>query len=101
MAIVAFAAARLAEEVKGGGLSVEERQTRASGARRWLASLSLTEPVKRAFIDLAAATETDGMGTAAQLRRVIEVTGSALDAPAKAELERLAKELDAQMVGRS
>jgi hypothetical protein len=101
VAIVAFAAAKLAEEVKAGGLSVEERRARAAGARRWLSSLSLTEAVKRAFIELAEATEGDGHGTAARLRRVIEVTGAPLDAPARAELERLAKELDAQTVGRS
>jgi hypothetical protein len=100
-AIVAFAAARLAEEVRAGGLSVEERQARAAAARRWLSSLSLPEPLKRAFNDLAGATERDGLGTSAQLRRVMEVTGSTLDGPARAEMERLAKELESQMIGRS
>jgi hypothetical protein len=101
VAIVSFAAARLAEEVKTGGLSIEERRARAVGARRWLASLSLTDPVKRAFVELSEATEGEGGATATRLRRVIEVTGPLLDGPARAELERLAKDLDAQMIGRT
>jgi hypothetical protein len=100
-AIIAFATARLAEEVRPGGLAVEERQLRAAGARRWMATLSVAEPTRRAFLELTSATEQDGPATAAALRRVIEVTGPLLDGGSRGELERLARELDAQMVGRT
>lgn len=101
IAIATFAAARMAEELRPDGLSAEDRQTRAAAARRWMSTLSLSEPVRRALHELLAATERDGPATAAALRRVIEVTGTSLDAPSRSEMERLARELDAQTVGRT
>jgi hypothetical protein len=100
-AIIAFATARLAEEVGPAGLTLEERQARAAGARRWMSTLSVAEPIRKAFLDLTAATEQDGAATAAAIRRVMEVTGPLLDAGARSELERLAREVDAQTVGRT
>jgi hypothetical protein len=100
-AIIAFATARLAEEVRLNGLTVDERQARAAGARRWMATLSVAEPIRRAFLELTTATEQDGPATATALRRVMEVTGPLLDAGARSELDRLAREVDAQMVGRT
>ena len=101
VAMVAFTMARLAEEVRPGGLTTEERQARGAGARRWLAALTLPELQRKAFLDLIGATEQDGAAAAAGLRRVIEVTGPQLDAGARSELERLAKDLEAQMVART
>ena len=97
----AFATARMAEEVRPAGLTAEERQARAAGARRWIATLALGEPLRKAFLDLIAATEQDGPATAAALRHVIEVTGAQLDPASRSELERLARDVDAQTVGRT
>jgi hypothetical protein len=101
VALAAFATARMASEVRTDGLTIEERQARSAAARRWLATLSLNDPARKAFSELAAATEGDGPATAAALRHVIEVTGAHLDAASRSDLERLAKELDAQTVGRT
>jgi hypothetical protein len=101
IAIVAFATARMAEETRPGGLSAEDRQARAAGARKWMATLSMTEPVRRAFQDLIDATERDGAAAAAALGRVMDVTGPQLDPASRSELERLAKDLEAQMVVRT
>lgn len=100
-AIVAFATARMAEEVRPGGLAVEERQARAAATRRWMATLTVAEPARRVFMDLIAATEQDGPATATAVRRVIEVTGPQLDAGCRSELDRLARDVEAQMVGRT
>ncbi len=97
----ALARERLADEVRPGGLPLEERQARAAGARRWMAALTLAEPVRKAFLELVAATEQDGRATAGALRRVIDVTGAQLDAGSRSELDRLAREVDAQTVGRT
>jgi hypothetical protein len=101
VAIVAFATARMADEVRPGGLTAEDRQARAAGARKWIATLALPEAVKRAFGDLISATEQDGAATAGALRRVMEITGPQLDAPSRSELERLAREIEAQTVART
>jgi hypothetical protein len=101
VAILAFATARLAEELRPGGLGPEERQARAAATRKWMATLSLAEPARRAFQDLVAATEQDVPSTAAALRRVMEITGAQLDPASRAELDRLAREIEAQMVGRT
>jgi hypothetical protein len=101
VALAAFATARMANEVRPDGLTAEERQARGAAARRWLSTLSLGDPARKAFSELAAATERDGPATAVALRHVIDVTGSQLDAPSRADLERLAKELEAQTVGRT
>jgi hypothetical protein len=101
IAIVAFATARMADEVRPGGLPVDERKARAAGARKWMATLSLAESVRRAFTDLIAATEQDGAAVASALRHVIEVTGAQLDPASRSELDRLAKDVEAQMVVRT
>lgn len=66
-----------------------------------MATLSLTEPVRRAFQDLITATEQDGAAAAVALRHVMDVTGAQLDPASRSELERLARELEAQMVVRT
>jgi hypothetical protein len=101
VAIATFAAARLADDVRPDGLSAEDRQVRATAARRWLSTLSLAEPVRRAVTELIAATERDASATAAAVRRVIEVTGGLLDAASRSELDLLARELETQTVART
>jgi hypothetical protein len=91
----------MADEVRPGGLSADERQARAAGARKWIATLALPEPVRKAFAELISATEQNGIATAGALRRVIEITGPQLDPPSRAELDRLAREIEAQMVART
>lgn len=91
----------MADEVRPGGLAPDERQARAAAARKWLSTLSLAEPVRRAFLELIGTTEQDGPATAGALRRVIEVTAPQLDPGGRAELERLAREVEAQTVGRT
>jgi hypothetical protein len=98
VAIATFAAARMAEEVRAGGLPAEDREARASAGRKWMSTLALSEPIRKSILDLMGATERDAAATAAALRRVIEVTGTALDALSRSDLERLARELDAQTV---
>src|SRR6185503_14255076 len=71
VAIVAFTTARMADEVRPGGLGADERASRAAAARKWITTISLGDPVRKAFLDLIAATEQDGAATAAALRRVI------------------------------
>jgi hypothetical protein len=101
VAIVAFATARMADEVRPGGLSADERQARAASARKWIATLALPEPVRKAFGELISATEQDGPATAEALRRVIEITGPQLDPASRSELDRLAREVEAQTVART
>jgi hypothetical protein len=100
--LAAYVTARLADDmVEQRRLSVEARRARAASARRWLSTLSLADPIRRAFMDLVTATESDGSETAQALRRVIEVTAGVIDAAARAELERLARELESQPIGRT
>jgi hypothetical protein len=99
VAVAAFTTARMADEVRPGGFSPEERQARAANTRRWITTLTLPEPARRVFLELISATEQDGPATAAALRRVIEVTGLQLDAASRGELERLARDVESQIVG--
>jgi hypothetical protein len=99
IALAAFVTARLADDVNADRkVPAAARGPRAASARRWLTTLVIAEPIRRTFVDLATASETDARATAAALRRVIDVTASILDPPSRSDLERLAKELDAQMV---
>jgi hypothetical protein len=100
IALAAFVTARIADGV-GTAPTDTARHTRAASARRWLSTLAIAEPTRRAFVDLATATEADARTTAAALRRVIEVTASVLDLPSRSDLERLARELDSQPVART
>jgi hypothetical protein len=86
-----------------GELSLTEpiRAARAAGARKWLTGVAIPDPVRKAFAELATATERDAAATAQAVRRVIDVTASTLDSPARAELERLAKELESQPLVKS
>lgn len=102
IALAAFVTARIADDVAPNRqLSAAARRTRAASARRWLTTLAIAEPIRKAFVDLATATESDAPTTVAALRRVIEVTAGVLDQPSRSDLERLAGELDTQMVART
>ena len=102
IALAAFVTARIAEDVSADReLPEATRCARAASARRWLATLALAEPTRRAFVDLATATESDARATSAALRRVIDVTAGILDPPSRAELERLARDLESQTVART
>jgi uncharacterized iron-regulated protein len=102
IALAAFVTARIADDVCADRrLPDTDRHSRAASARRWLATLAIAEPIRRAFVDLASATEADAQTTAAALRRVIDVTASVLDVPSRSDLERLARELESQTVART
>ena len=102
IALAAFVTARLADDVAPRARRSPPRRRGPRGsARRWLTTLAIAEPIRKAFVDLATATETDAPTTAAALRRVIEVTASVLDLPSRSDLERLARELDSQAVART
>ena len=102
LALAAFVTARIADDVAPNRqLPVAARRTRAANARRWLGTLALPETARKAFGDLVTATESGPAETAVALRRVIDVTAGILDPPARSDLERLAKELEAQMVART
>jgi len=102
IALAAFVTARIADDlIAGRALSDAARRARATSARRWLATVAIAEPVRRAFIDLATATETDARTTSGALRHVIEITAGVLDPASRSDLERLARELESQPVGRT
>jgi hypothetical protein len=100
--LAAYVTARMADDVVAQPpLAADARRSRAASARRWLMTLAIADPARRAFIDLAAATEGVAGETAVAVRRVIEVTAGILDAAARGELERLARELESQPIGRT
>jgi hypothetical protein len=100
--LATYVTARMAEDTLGARLlPVEARRARAANARRWLSTLVIVEPTRRAFIDLVAATEADAPQVAPGVRRVMEVTAGVLDSASRAELERLARDLESQLIGRT
>ena len=100
--LAAYVTARMADDVtQDRRLPAGARRARAVSARRWLSTLALAEPVRRIFGELAAATESGALETALALRRVIDVTSTSLDAPSRADLERLASELESQPIART
>lgn len=98
VAIAAYVTARMADDVAGNSLPAEARKLRSASARRWLSTLTIAETVRQAFLELITATESDASATAPAVRRVIEVTTGSLDGASRSELERLARDLDAQTV---
>ena len=101
IALAAYVTARMAEDVAGDSLPADARRLRAASARRWLSTLTIADAIRRAFQELIAATETDAPSVAVAVRRVMEVTSSALDGPSRVDLERLARVLESQAVGRT
>ena len=75
-----------------GGLSLEQRRARASGAKHWLGAAALPASVRAALTRLAEATATDDRrATKVFLDGVMSVTASHLDPAARLELARLAQ----------
>lgn len=97
IALAAFVCARLSDPDINRALSVDGRRARAAGAKRWLGTLAIAEPMKSAFSELIASVD-GGSGTTAAVRRVIEVTGSILDAGSRAELDLLVRRLETQPI---
>jgi hypothetical protein len=95
LVLAIFAVIRLAADMHSTGDAAARRE-RAANARKWLGTLVLPEPQKRALADLATASEGEAAGTAAAVRRVLETAGAVLDQASRGDLEKLARDLDAQ-----
>lgn len=95
VALACFVTARLAAGVlPPRELSAEVRRTRAASARSWLAALSLPAALRVPFARLADASGQDEREPIiAALERVAAGANEHLDAPARAELEALARAL--------
>ena len=88
--LATFLVARLVDDcLPDKSLPAASRAERASGARAWLANLTLPAAVRAALSRLAAATGGDPGGIAAALTSVISAVDAYLDAPSRLELERL------------
>jgi hypothetical protein len=94
-ALATLLAARLAEAMlPPSALGLATRRARADGARHWLTSIALSNPIRAAISRLVDATATDDPhGAAMALIRVTEITAPHLDRGARLELERLADRL--------
>jgi hypothetical protein len=101
LVLAIFAVVRLADDMRSAEMDVGVRRERAANARKWLGTLALPEPQKRALAELATASEGNPLGAAAAVRRVAETAGPLLDQPSRSDLERLARELEAQTVART
>ena len=93
--LACYVAARLATALlPGSELTAEDRATRATAARTWLASLALPAPVRAPLAKLLESTKSDDAGaTGAALVTVAEAAASYLDGPALAELRAIAAQL--------
>ena len=78
----------------GSELPPEDRATRASAARTWLASLALPTPLRAPLTKLIESTRgTDARAAASALVTVADAAASYLDGPALAELRAFAAQL--------
>ena len=95
VALACFMAARLAAGAAGSSpLPQPIRQSRATGARSWFASIALPANTRVPLTRLADATANAGRAAIADaLAHVIAVTAQHLDSAAHSELERLIAEL--------
>jgi len=95
VALACFMAARLAAASAGAhALPQPVRQSRATGARAWFASIALPANTRIPLTRLADATASGSPSTIAEaLTHVIAVTAHHLDAAAHSEIERLIAEL--------
>jgi hypothetical protein len=98
IALGCLMAARLASGAYGAGaLPPAVRAERAAGARVWLASLTVPPAIRAALTrvtDASARTPTPAPELAGAIRALVASAASQLDAPSRAELERLASEVD-------
>ena len=90
VALAVYLAARLADDtLPERAISPESRAERAAHAKSWLSSIAVPSPVRTAMAKMIEATAGGSRATAATLPAVVSVTASYLDAPARAELDRL------------
>jgi hypothetical protein len=95
VALAAFTTARLVNGLlPPNALSAPARASRALGARQWLSALALPPVLRTPFTRLADATGTPSGDVRAALRAVIDAAAAVLDAPSRAELERLFSDLE-------
>lgn len=94
-ALASYVVARLAVGcLPTVALPLEDRGTRASAARTWLASLALPVAVRAPFVKVIESTRADDRpAVAAAIVTAAEIAASYLDGPALAELHTLATEL--------
>jgi hypothetical protein len=94
-ALASYVVARLAVGcLATSAIAPEDRATRASAARTWLASLALPVPVRAPLVKVIESTRHESRpAVAAAIVTVADVAASYLDAPALAELRGLAAEL--------
>jgi hypothetical protein len=96
IAVAAFVAARLvAATMMTDPLPADVRATRAAGARAWLAAVAVPTPTRGPLVRVIDATgRDDHAALASALRALIDAASRCLDAPARRELDSLARELD-------
>ena len=94
VAIASYLVARLVDDLRNASeLGAEARGARAAAARSWLASLALPANLRVPFARLVDASALTMLEARAALAKVIEVTSSHLDVPARTELEILLQAL--------
>lgn len=79
--------------VTPGELPAEERQSRAAGARVWLASLALPAALRVPLTRAVDASATTALPMATALRTVASAAGPYLDGAASLELDRLVRRI--------
>lgn len=96
VALGCYLAARLAAERLGPApLPDAARATRDAGSRSWLGTLTLPAPVRAPLARcLEGATGNSAIELAGAVRQLAGAAAEYLDAPARAELDLLATQLD-------
>ena len=94
VALAALMTARLAASMHGAdALSAQDRATRASAAKIWLASLALPANTRVPFVRCIDATTGSALQAAGALRSLLAAASTHLDGVSVAELDRLARRL--------
>ncbi|HKW08743.1 MAG TPA: hypothetical protein VJO33_00100 [Gemmatimonadaceae bacterium] len=94
VALATYLVARLVDDcLPAKELPIDARKARSAAARGWLASAALPAAVRAPIAKLADVTAGEGSEASAALASVIAATGNYLDAPARLELDRLARAL--------
>ncbi|MES2523715.1 MAG: hypothetical protein V4617_13500 [Gemmatimonadota bacterium] len=94
VALAALMTARLAASMRGAdALSAQDRTTRASAAKIWLASLALPANTRVPFVRCIDATTGSALQAAGALRSLLAAASTHLDGVSVAELDRLARQL--------
>lgn len=85
-----YLAARLVDDcLPARMLPAAARAERASAARTWLASITLTAPIRTALAQLIEATAGEAAILEAPLASAIAAVEAHLDNPSRSELQRL------------